>query len=281
MTFVGAQTLEHSQLLDERMSDYLIDIITEDGVVCWLNSTQAELLGVTERDGRELLAESIYDAESVARIRGVLLRKAGFGFSATLELQMYGRSGRTIRTVGRASIVLEAGRRAVRVSKIELGAVGAHYDQLASDMTLMSNIVRSAKEAHWAIVFIEPVDATQSREEIIRQVFENQSVWRMCNPAMARFYGLPEDIDINTQSVRLYWPRSPENEAFVGHIIDGGYSVDGAISVDRKHDGSTVYAANDVRAEIVDGYLRCLWGNIRDVTESTTRNDQQKTIAKE
>lgn len=271
---LGRKTMERSQFTDERMSDYLIDIVTEDGVICWLNPAQAELVGAMESDGQELLAEAIYDTESVARIRGVLLRKAAFGFSTTLELQLFSRGGRRIRTIGRATIVLEGGKRAVRLSKVELGVVAVHYDQMTSDLALLSSIITSAKEAHWAIVFVEPVDITQTREEVIRQVFENQSIWRMCNPAMARFYGLPEDMDLNTQSVRLYWPRSTENEAFVNHIIDGGYSVDNAISVDRKHDGTAVYVSNDVRAQIVDGYLRCLWGNIRN-TETLSDGRQR------
>lgn len=268
----GRRNQERSFLSEELalltgMSDYLIDIIDEDGLVRWMSMTQADLLGIADAESRELYVEAVYDAVSVERIRSVLLRNTEVGFSTTLELQMFGRAGRRIRAIARASIVSEGGRRALKLAKIELGPVGLQYDQIRTDAALMANILNSAKEAHWAIVFLEPVDTTQSREEIIRRVFENQSVWRMCNPAMARIYGLPEDIDINAQSVRLYWPRSPENEKFVGHIIDGNYSVDDAISVDRKHDGSTVYVSNDVRADIVDGYLTCLRGNIRNVTE--------------
>lgn len=247
------------------MSDLLIDVVDEEGWVRWMSVAQAELLGVTETES--LSIESVYDQASAERIRAILMRNAGLGFSTTLELQIFGRAGRRIRTVGRAAIVSQGGRRALRLSKIELGPVGAYYDQLETDVTLLSNILSSAKEAHWAIAFLEPVDVTQSRDEIIRQVFENQSIWRMCNPAMARAYGLPEELDFNRQSVRLYWPRSPENEVFVGHIIDGGYSVDDAISVDRRHDGTAIYISNDVRARIVDGYLTHLWGNLRNVTE--------------
>lgn len=248
-------------------SDFLIDIVDDEGIIRWMSASQSELLGIAETDMREHSIETVYDARSVEKIRAMLGRNAGIGYAATLELRMFGRASRTIRVVARATIVADGSERALRLSKIEFGQVGSHYDQLATDFLLLSNIIRCAKEAHWAIVFLEPVDTTQGREEIIRQVFENQSVWRMCNPALSRLYGLPEDMDLNTQSVRLYWPRSPENEAFVGHIIDGNYSVDDAISVDRKHDGTNLYVSNDVRADIVDGFLVRLWGNIRNVTE--------------
>ncbi len=254
-------------------SDFLIDIVDQDGIVTWMSPSQLELLGVDETDARELSIEAIYERQSVEKIRAMLGRNAGVGFATTLEVLMFGRAGRPIRTLARATIVAGDRGRALRLSKIEFGPVGAYYDQLATDFALLSNIIQYAKEAHWAIVFLEPVDTTQRREEIIRQVFENQSVWRMCNPAMSRLYGLPEDMDFNAQSVRLYWPRSRENEAFVGHIIDGSYSVDDAISVDRKHDGTTLYVSNDVRADIVDGFLIRLWGNIRKVTEPSASGE--------
>ena len=248
-------------------SDVLIDIVDEEGVIKWMNPGQVEMLGVSETDARELSVEAIYDEQSVEKIHKMLGRYVGIGFATTLELQMFGRGGRVIRTIARARIVWEGQQRALRLTKIEFGSVGTHYNQLEADFSLLSNIIRYANEAHWAIEFLEPVDTTQSREEIIRQVFENQSIWRMCNPAMSRLYGLPEDMDLNAQSVALYWPRSQENESFVGRIIDGGYSVHDVISVDRKHDGTSLYVLNDVRADVVDGFLISFWGNMRNITE--------------
>ena len=248
-------------------SDVLIDIVDEEGIIRWISLGQLELLGVSETGARALSIETIYDAQSVEKIRALLGRDVGIGFSTSLELQMVGRGGRVIRAVARAKIVPDGHRRVLRLTKIEFGSVAAHYDQLAADFSLLSNIIHYANEAHWAIVFLEPVDTTQSREEIIRQVFENQSTWRMCNPAMSRLYGLPEDMDLNAQSVSLYWPRSQENESFVGRIIDGGYSVHDIISVDRRHDGTKLYVTNDVRADVVNGFLICLWGNMRNISE--------------
>ena len=63
------------------------------------------------------------------------------------------------------------------------------------------------------------------------------------------------DVDFNQQPVRLYWPRSPANEAFVRRLIEAGFSVDCALSVDRRHDGSPAYVENDVRATIINGQL--------------------------
>jgi len=80
---------------------------------------------------------------------------------------------------------------------------------------------------------------------------------------MSRLYGLPHHLDMSAQPVRTYWPRSPENEAFVRQIIAAGYSIDGALSVDTRHDGQRIRVENDVRADVEDGFLVRLWGNCR------------------
>lgn len=147
-----------------------------------------------------------------------------------------------------------------------MGEVGERWHELQTSVALLESIIENAKEAHWAIEFIEPVDILQSRDDVIRQIFEHQSIWRMCNATMARMYGLPEGSRFKENSVRLYWPRSEENEKFVGSIIDASFSIDNALSVDRRHDGSTLYIHNDVRADIEDGRLLRIWGNVRDVT---------------
>jgi PAS domain-containing protein len=111
-------------------------------------------------------------------------------------------------------------------------------------------MLQSAKVAYWCIEFAEAVDINNSPDEIVRQVFENDSHWRLCNRAMADVYEMPSDVDFNQQPVRLYWPRSPANEEFVRRLIEAGFTVDCALSVDRRHDGSPAYVENDVSQEL-------------------------------
>jgi PAS domain-containing protein len=123
------------------------------------------------------------------------------------------------------------------------------------------------------------VDINTSPDEIVRQVFENDSHWRLCNRAMADVYEMPSDVDFNQQPVRLYWPRSPANEEFVRRLIEADFSVDCALSVDRRHDGSPAYVENDVRATIVNGHLLRMWGSIRDVSqELRMQHDAEQRI---
>ena len=53
---------------------------------------------------------------------------------------------------------------------------------------VLRNFVDTSKDALFCIEFLEPVDLTAPEPEIVRQTFENECVWRMCNNAMARLY---------------------------------------------------------------------------------------------
>ncbi len=141
--------------------------------------------------------------------------------------------------------------------------------KLESASEMLWEFIENATEAIWCIEFPEPVDLMQPEHEIVRQVFEHPCYWRMCNRAMARLYDLPDGMDLNTQPVSMYFPRSPENEAFIRDIIEGGYHIDSVPSVDLRHDGSIVYVENSVRCHIRDSRLYRMYGTARDVTQQT------------
>jgi PAS domain-containing protein len=253
--------------------DLLIDIISDDGHILWSNETQLERLGIYGAAVTGMNASAFYTVESYGAIQQLLRGGGRTDLATTLELTLMTRSGRSIRCIARARAVQVADQSAVQLIKMEMGAVGNSYRRLESDYIALKGILETANEAHWGNFFLEPVDTTLPKEEVINQVFENQSVWRMCNPAMARLYQLPETLDFNEQDVRLYWPRSAANERFVEEIITSGYAIKDALSVDRRHDGTLQYILNDVRGEVVDGYLLRLWGNCRDVTTQHNADD--------
>jgi hypothetical protein len=107
-----------------------------------------------------------------------------------------------------------------------LGSLGHRLREMHNANEVMSQMLQSAKVAYWCIEFAEAVNINNTPDEIVRQVFENDSHWRLCNRAMADVYEMPSDVDFNQQPVRLYWPRSPANEAFVRRLIEAGFSVD-------------------------------------------------------
>lgn len=245
----------------------LADVIAADGRVTWVNETQCAELGYAPDELVGISAKAIYEPNSFASIRRALERPPLDGILPPMELKLVRRTGRPLRTIATGRLrASRAGGVELELSKLDLGPVGRRLEQIEADNRLLRAILDDATEAHWTIEFLEPVDIAQSPDEVIRQVFENQSVWRMCNRAMARLYELPDDLDLNEQSVRLYWPRSEPNEAFVRRLLEAGFHLDGAISVDRRHDGIEIVIENDVRADVRNGFLYRIRGNCRNVS---------------
>lgn len=144
---------------------------------------------------------------------------------------------------------------------------------------MLRGFIETSPEAMWCIEFSEPVDVGQGERETVRQVFENDCHWLLCNEALVRLYGLPGGLDIEREPVAHYFPRSPENEAFILQVIRSGYAVDNAPSVDFRHDGSARYMENDVRCRIIDGFLVRMWGALRDVTDFRRTQERLKNEA--
>ena len=136
----------------------------------------------------------------------------------------------------------------------------------SADPALLVDLLQASSEAIWCIEFTEPVDLAAPEHEILRQIFTNERRWAFCNKAMARLYDVPDDVDFSKQPVATYFHRSKENESFVRRIIESGFNVDNASSIDVRHDGAAMFVENSVRARILDHKLTRLWGTVRDIT---------------
>ncbi len=152
-----------------------------------------------------------------------------------------------------------------------IGDQNRALEALRLENEVLRNFVDTSKDALFCIEFLEPVDLTAPEPEIIRQVFENDCVWRMCNHAMARLYKLPEDLDFNAQNVRFVFPRNRENEQFVRTLLEADFDMDGAISLDQDYDGREILMENDVRGQIEDGKLYRMMGAVRNRSQQKIR----------
>ena len=245
----------------------LLDVIDAEGILLWSNQAETAALGYTEGSLIAQPASAIYADEAVAWILRVLQGLQGVSPPPT-ELGMKRRDGSILRVLARATLGDCNGAR-VTLDKSPLGALDARVTRLETENRLLRQIADTGKEAHWCIEFADPIDVALTEDEIVFRVFSHASYWRLCNQAMSRLYGLPHQLDLSEQSVRLYWPRSPANEAFVRRIIRSGYAIDGALSIDQRHDGTELRVENDVRADIEGGLLRRLWGNCRSLDQLT------------
>lgn len=143
--------------------------------------------------------------------------------------------------------------------------------EIAEENELMRNFVATSRDALWCIEYTEPVDLSAPEAEITRQLFENDCVWRMCNPAMARLYGLPDELDFNAQKVRFFFSRNPTNERFVRKLIASNFHVEGVTSLDSDYAGRHVNMENDVRGHIEDGHLHRMMGAVRSLNPQISR----------
>ncbi len=147
-------------------------------------------------------------------------------------------------------------------------------ERLRRENEMLRSFINTSKDALWCIEFTEPVDLTAPEAEIIRQVFENESHWRLCNQAMADLYKLPADRDFNAQNVRFVFPRNPDNEDFVKNLIASDFNLDGAPSLDQTYENEWMQAENDVRARIENGRLYRMWGAVRNISQQRRREQE-------
>jgi len=236
----------------------LIDVIDAHGIVLWANGAEAAALGYADGTLAGFPAARLYTPAAVEWLRA-LPAQAG---DEPAELVLLRRDGSKLRVLAHAPGRPDA-RGRVTIAKSPLGALAARLARLEAENALLRKIADTGHEAHWCIEFADPIDVSLPIDEIVFRVFSNPSYWRLCNQAMSRLYGLPHHIDLCAQSVRTYWPRSAENEAFVRRIIEADWAIDGALSVDTRHDGVPVTVENDVRADIEHGRLLRLWGSCR------------------
>jgi hypothetical protein len=241
----------------------LVDVIGADGCIAWSNEVEAAALGFADGALEGVGIYTVYERASADWILAASRHPQPAG-TAVSELVMLRKDGARLRTLGRV-LGPPAADGSLTLAKTPLGALAARLDRLEAENRLLRQIADTGKEAHWCIEFAEPVDISLPEDEVVFRIFTHPSYWRLCNQAMSRLYGLPHHVDLSEQSVRLYWPRSAPNEAFVRQIIASGYCIDGAVSVDHRHDGALLTVENDVRADIEHGRLVRLWGNCRAI----------------
>lgn len=242
--------------------------ISEDGRLLEISPSLSEQLGYSRTEIEEILTEKVLTTESLALISKIFANPPADEKIANLEITFI-RHTYTLYHVLANGIIDWRNRADPQISlvMVPFGQLTHRLNQLQNANQVMSDMLHSAKVAYWCIEWLNPVDISCCPDEIVRQVFENASHWLMCNRAMAEVYEMPTDMIFSQQPIRLYWPRSPANEEFVRRLIETNFSVNRALSVDRRHDGSPAYVENDVSASIENGHLLRMWGSIRDVSQ--------------
>ncbi len=251
----------------------LYDVLSRDGRLLAVNRTQADALGYRPDELIAKPAALIYAEASLAQIEA-LFRGSRGGRQAQAQLVLQRRGAGPLPVLASAAASEHEGVATLTLAKLPLGRIREELEQSERELRILRGFVTATRDACWCIEFTEPVDLGASEEEIVRQVFENECYWRLCNEAMARLYRLPEGLDFNQEHVRFVFPRNPENEAFIRQLNEARFHLDGAPSLDQRYDGAAMFAENDVRAEIREGYLLRMWGTVRDISRQKERERQ-------
>lgn len=181
-----------------------------------------------------------------------------------------------------AMVVLarQAGLVVVRIALLAAPS-GAYAAELMAQAEILSAMLGTAPEAFWCIEYQEPVDLGLTEDSVIDQFFRNACCWRACNPAMAELYQLPESVDFHDQPVSRYFPETTVNRAMVRDLVRAGYTLDGAVAIDHRHDGSEMLVVNSFRARVENGQLLRMWGTVRDISTERAREDNLASQASE
>lgn len=260
----GGDSMDREMRIEDCLGSAPVLIITigSDLVVESCSDNACAVLG--ERSNCEV--GKLFDVESSIELASLMKTMRVGAPSVSRLLNLRANEGKPAPVAGLVDKVLCDGRPLLRITVLYDQRSDSWLPNLIRSEEMHRRFVQTSSEAMWCIEFSEPVDLTLGEHEIVRQVFENECHWLMCNEAMGRLYDLPEGVDLNRQPVSLYFPRNPENEAFIRQIIASDFEVDNALSIDTRHDGQPFYVENDVHCTIRDGRLFRMWGAVRDVT---------------
>jgi PAS domain S-box-containing protein len=251
-------------------SGVVVLVADASGTLRYWNPPAAECLGLGAATPTTLW--DLADADTVRRLLRTVERPRGTQPVVPERLTLRSTAGSYVRLLATVCAIDDP------EAQPHVRVVGFDDPTSASDLEhtaeLLQGFVETSNEAMWCIEYTEPVDLSQPELDIVRQVFENDCHWSMCNRAMARLYNLPDDLDFNRQRVSAYFRRSPENEAFVRQLVENHFHVDAALSIDVRHDGSLAYVENSVRCHVEGDRMLRMWGTVRDTTEFRTENNR-------
>ncbi|MCB6184530.1 PAS domain S-box protein [Leeia sp. TBRC 13508] len=268
---------QHARLWNS--APVLFDVISSDDRIVYVNQTEETYLGFKVGELTGVSTKYIYPDETRQLFQDLLVGKRQSPIQM-IELKVTGSNGVTYEFAASTSIIDDPDfGRCLSVVKMPLGNALANVKRLERENEVLSSIISTARDASYCVEYTEPVDMTAPEHEIIRQIFQNQCIWRYCNEAMSRLYRLPIGDDINNHDVRAVFARNPENESFVRELINHNFHIDGALAHDHRFDGVDMFVENDVRADIRDNQLYRFWGTVRDLNSRKRREMELKSQA--
>jgi PAS domain S-box-containing protein len=138
---------------------------------------------------------------------------------------------------------------------------------IAEKEARLSSYVDNANEGIWRLDFEPPIRLDIPESQQVREIFD-KGVFRECNDAGARIYGINKGVAVVGQPLRAFMePTDPENVERVAEYVRNRFRMKNMISNEKDIYGTTHTVVNNIVPSIQDSQVRHIWGASLDVTD--------------
>ncbi len=140
--------------------------------------------------------------------------------------------------------------------------------------------VQNSTEGIYLFEFKEPIDTSLPPLEQASLFFKHGYL-AACNEAMAEMYGYEDSSVIVGKRLEFFFgsEKNEHNIEYFKNIIDSGYKIKDALSIELDKDGNTKYFLNNISGVVENGKLSRVWATQKDVTvEKTSEKQLQESL---
>lgn len=139
--------------------------------------------------------------------------------------------------------------------------------------TRYETFIRNSAEGIWRIEFTEPIDTSQEKSEIARQITERGIIVE-CNQALAHMYGFGNPAELTGKRALEFIADMDAYLATKVRFTEQNFSITNAETVEKDRHGSIHYFENSYIGEVSNAKLVRMWGIQRDITEKRRLQEQ-------
>lgn len=135
------------------------------------------------------------------------------------------------------------------------------------------NFIRNSAEGIWRIEFTAPINITQERDRIAREIAE-RGVIAECNNALARMYGFEEAKQLIGKRALDFVADLDVYAASKLRFTEQNFSITNVETIEKDRRGNIHYFENSYIGETRNQGLIRMWGIQRDITEKRRLQEQ-------
>ncbi|WP_421774528.1 PAS domain-containing sensor histidine kinase [Gracilimonas sp.] len=140
--------------------------------------------------------------------------------------------------------------------------------------------VQNSTEGIYLFEFEEPIDTSLPPMEQVSLLFKHGYL-AACNNVMAEMYGYDDSSLIVGKKLEFFYGSDDkeENIESLKSIVESGYNIKDALSIEYDKDGNIKYFVNNVSGIVEDGFLTRIWATQKDITvEKLAENKLQESL---